>query len=419
VIRPRDLDEAVRWVRDVARGVHDAHLRNVFHRDLKPHNVLIAPFSRRARVADFGLAITGSAPVAGGIRLAGTPEYMAPEQARGLPQALDPRDVAERAQLVGIDVFGLGALAFELCSGEPPWRARDGHEAWELAATASTAPELVDAPARLRRVVARAMAIERTARYASAAELGDELDAYLERRPTSLDRGAPVRAWLWCRRNPQLALAALAAVVLAALTTTAYATLTRVRAERNQLADETAVLSRRAQDSRRELAETERGLAHQTAELRTLERTLADAKHDYDAIVSAKEHALRDADAATQQLAAQLAAARADRDAAQLGRTMYEGFWTRARAEADQVTHDRDEALTARDAARGERDQAAKDRDASRAALAKAEADRDAARSERDRAEVQRRQAEAELARLLSDISTRDAGVRDAAVPSD
>ena len=57
-IRPRSDDEAVRWVRDVARGVHDAHLRNVFHRALKPHNVLITPFSRRARIADFGLAVS-------------------------------------------------------------------------------------------------------------------------------------------------------------------------------------------------------------------------------------------------------------------------------------------------------------------------------------------------------------------------
>ncbi|HEU4731973.1 MAG TPA: protein kinase, partial [Kofleriaceae bacterium] len=68
--RPRDLWEAVRWVHDVARGVHDAHLRNVFHRDLKPHNVLITPISRRARIADFGLAVTAQTDPA---ETAGTP----------------------------------------------------------------------------------------------------------------------------------------------------------------------------------------------------------------------------------------------------------------------------------------------------------------------------------------------------------
>ena len=58
--RPRDVDEVARWVMQVARGVHDAHMRNVFHRDLKPRNVLVTPISRRARVADFGLAVCAS-----------------------------------------------------------------------------------------------------------------------------------------------------------------------------------------------------------------------------------------------------------------------------------------------------------------------------------------------------------------------
>ena len=58
--RPRSVDEAARWVMEVARGVRDAHLRNVFHRDLKPHNVLITPISRHARIADFGLALSAA-----------------------------------------------------------------------------------------------------------------------------------------------------------------------------------------------------------------------------------------------------------------------------------------------------------------------------------------------------------------------
>ncbi len=121
-MRPASLDEAVGWVRDVARGVHDAHLRNVFHRDLKPHNVLITPVSRRARIADFGLAISAANP-SGAPRVAGTPSYIAPEQARGLSASLDPHDIDERAALVAIDVWGLGALAYDLCGGGPPWRA--------------------------------------------------------------------------------------------------------------------------------------------------------------------------------------------------------------------------------------------------------------------------------------------------------
>ncbi|HEY4059092.1 MAG TPA: protein kinase, partial [Kofleriaceae bacterium] len=58
--RASSADEVARWVSQVARGVHEAHLRSVFHRDLKPKNVLITPKSRRARVADFGLSVSGA-----------------------------------------------------------------------------------------------------------------------------------------------------------------------------------------------------------------------------------------------------------------------------------------------------------------------------------------------------------------------
>ena len=170
-LRPRSSDEAVRWVRDVARGVHDAHLRNVFHRDLKPHNVLITPFSRRARIADFGLAISDVAERNGRLQIAGTPGYIAPEQASGLPSSLDPHDLDERAVLVALDVWGLGALAFDLLADRPPWHAERGLEPWECAAAATESPELPRAlPRRLRRIVGKALAIDPAARYATAGE---------------------------------------------------------------------------------------------------------------------------------------------------------------------------------------------------------------------------------------------------------
>ncbi|MGN6106968.1 MAG: serine/threonine-protein kinase, partial [Kofleriaceae bacterium] len=121
--RPRDLTEAVRWVRGVALGVRDAHLRNVFHRDLKPHNVLITPFSRSAKIADFGLATRAAGATSpSGRHAAGTPGYLAPEQASGLTHALDPRDPADRAVVVGKDLLGHGAKADDLIGGAPPWR---------------------------------------------------------------------------------------------------------------------------------------------------------------------------------------------------------------------------------------------------------------------------------------------------------
>src|SRR4051812_5336449 len=203
-LRPRTNAEAVRWVRDVARGVHDAHLRNVFHRDLKPHNVLITPFSRRARIADFGLAIR-EAQEPGALEIAGTPGYIAPEQAAGLSPTLDPHDLDDRAVLVALDVWGLGALAFDLLADRPPWEADEEFEAWERAAAAQHSPELPrEVPRRLRRILDKALAIDPKARYATAGDVADDLDAYLARRPTSHDASRRSRLALWMRRNPQL-----------------------------------------------------------------------------------------------------------------------------------------------------------------------------------------------------------------------
>jgi serine/threonine protein kinase len=344
--RPASTDEAVRWVRDVALGVHDAHLRNVFHRDIKPHNVLITPWSRRARIGDFGLAVSASGSAnasglvrtgpTGPVRVSGTPEYMAPEQARGLPLVLDPHDESERAILVGVDVWGLGALAYDLLSGHPPWRPRDGLDAWEVAATGGAPALPAPVPRRLARVIAKALAPETRDRYATAAELASELDAYIARRPTSHDRSRATRLALWCRRNPQLTITAGLASVLAVITLVAYATILQVRSERNDLAADIDRLAERAGNLRRELAETEANLKSQTGALDNLRKVLAEEKIEYDAIVGAKERALRDADAVTKTLVEQLSAARADRDTAQGARDLYEGFWTRARADSDR-----------------------------------------------------------------------------------
>ncbi|HET9993355.1 MAG TPA: serine/threonine-protein kinase, partial [Kofleriaceae bacterium] len=267
-VRPRSLAEAVRWVRDVARGVHDAHLRNVFHRDLKPHNVLITPFSRRARIADFGLAIR-EAQEPGALEIAGTPGYIAPEQAAGLSPTLDPHDLEDRAVLVALDVWGLGAVAFDLVADRPPWEADAGLEAWERAATADRSPELPrELPRRLRTILDKALALDPKARYATAGELADDLDAYLARRPTSHDVSRRSRLALWMRRNPQLSITVGLAAVLAAISIVAYVNVVEVKNQRNALGAEAKraqleneQLAARAQKTRENLAATETELA--------------------------------------------------------------------------------------------------------------------------------------------------------------
>ena len=299
-------------------------------------------------------------------------------------------------------------------SGRPPWQRTDGVEAWEIAA-GGTRPAPLDRtphgehiPARLARIVDRALADRPGDRYPSAGALADELHAVLGWRPTSFDRSPVARLALWSRRNPQLTVTAVVAVALAGMTLAAYATVLHLRSERGELADEVHAaladkdrLAEKARAARRELDDTEANLRAQAAALEELRRSLRDAETEYHAIVEAREQALRSANLATQALTA----VRGDRDVAEKTRDLYESFWTRARKEASDAAQARDAASRERDAARGERDQAIKERDAARAAIARAEHDRDAARAERDRNTEARRQAEAEVARLLGELT--------------
>jgi serine/threonine protein kinase len=401
--RPRDLDEAVRWIRDVARGVHDAHLRNVFHRDLKPHNMLITPISRRAKLTDFGLAVSRAtahtalmrAGKGGMARIAGTPAYIAPEQARGLRTTLDPEDADDRTVLVGLDIWGLGAIAFELLSGAPPWQPDGDLEPWEVAASATTVPDLActpegaRVPRRLRRVVERALSLDPSARYTSAAELAEELDAVLAHRPTSFERARGVRLALWSRRNPQLALTALLAVALATLMFVATASAREARHQRNELATEMAAarvtnaeLNQAISDGRRELSAMEATLEQKSQALGALETTVAEAKREYDAIVTAKSQELQNASAATRQLADSLTVVRRERDAARAAHKLYEAFWQRGRVDAERAVAEREDSERERDGARDERDRLRKERDDALAALALAQEERDAVRDE-------------------------------------
>src|SRR5689334_18342355 len=106
------IDEAVRIATAVANALAFAHARGVIHRDLKPENILFQ--AGQPVVADFGIALAVSN--AGGTRVTqtglslGTPQYMSPEQATG------DRTIDARA-----DIYALGAVTYEMLSGEPPF----------------------------------------------------------------------------------------------------------------------------------------------------------------------------------------------------------------------------------------------------------------------------------------------------------
>jgi serine/threonine protein kinase len=409
--RPHSIEEVARWVMHVARGVHEAHLRNVFHRDLKPRNVLVTPNSRRARVTDFGLAVSGASPDAahptitllkrgpsGPVSVRGTPEYMAPEQARGLPLTLDARSAEDRAVLVAIDVWGIGAIAYDLLMGRPPWLARkaDDLSAWEIAASTERPPPLERTrdgqrvPKRLRRVIDRAMSTDPKLRYSSAGAVANELEDFLARRPTTLDRSRLLRLALWSRRNPQLALTILVALGLTGLAAGTHLTVTQLQHERAAL--DRKVKSQRAEklelnasvnEAREQLQQTQNKLATERESLSTLEKSIADERTSYQTLIDAKEQALLDATRSTRRLVQQLEAARRDQRVSQEARANLEKVAADLRREADKATKEREKLRRERDAARGERDVAQRERDA-------AISDRDAAAKRLQAIEVER-----------------------------
>ncbi|MFK0159977.1 protein kinase [Streptomyces sp. NPDC090493] len=158
---PLTVDHALRFAVQAARGVADLHAAGIVHRDIKPSNILLQTASsgrERLLVADLGLA-KSLAHASGLTQGVGSPGYMAPEQ---VPEDVLV-DVDERA-----DVYGLGALTYELLTGSLPASAEQLD--WP-------GPPHPQVPAAVRRVTRRALEPERERRWADAAEFADALEA--------------------------------------------------------------------------------------------------------------------------------------------------------------------------------------------------------------------------------------------------
>ncbi len=169
---PLPAAEAVELACQMAEALGEAHARGVVHRDIKPANAMVTR-SGRVKIVDFGLARLpdATALTATGTTL-GTPAYMAPEQVRG--EEADAR----------ADLWALGAVLYEMLAGRPPF----GGETIEavLYGVVHRVPEPLDRarpdlPAALLRVVNRALAKDRLARYQQAEQMLAELRACRER----------------------------------------------------------------------------------------------------------------------------------------------------------------------------------------------------------------------------------------------
>jgi serine/threonine-protein kinase len=204
-----DPRAAARLVLILARALHYAHGKGFIHCDLKPANVLIDR-DGQPQIADFGLArrtVEDSSLTASGAIL-GTPSYMAPEQAAGHRQSIGP----------ATDVYGLGAILYELLTGRPPFRTptmmetvlqvleRDPVPPRELAA---------GLPRELETICLKCLEKTPEDRYSSAQELACDLDRFLKGEVVAAT-GVLQKLRRWTRREPEVVfrVGGLAAVAL-------------------------------------------------------------------------------------------------------------------------------------------------------------------------------------------------------------
>ena len=210
---PMSIRQAVELIAKVARTVHYAHEHGILHRDIKPGNILLDA-KGEPHLTDFGLArlVESESTVTRTLEVLGTPSYMAPEQAAG-----------NNAKLTSAtDVYGLGAVLYQLLTGHPPFAGGTTYETIKLLLeTEPRPPRLWNAKIDrdLSTICLKCLEKDPQRRYSSALALAEDLERWLKHEPIQARRtGVLARGKKWLQRNPTAAgIAVLSLALIAAV----------------------------------------------------------------------------------------------------------------------------------------------------------------------------------------------------------
>lgn len=208
---PMSIRQAAELIAKVARTVHYAHEHGILHRDIKPGNILLDA-KGEPHLTDFGLArlVESESSVTQTLDVLGTPSYMAPEQAVGNNAAVSS----------ATDVYGLGAVLYQLLTGQPPFAGGTTYETIKLLLDTEPRPPPLLNPKidrDLSTICLKCLEKDRKRRYPAAAGLAEDLERWLKHEPIrARHTGIFARGKKWMQRNPTSVLLAASLLALAA-----------------------------------------------------------------------------------------------------------------------------------------------------------------------------------------------------------